>query len=497
MPRGGAIRYVADGRIEEIRGLDPTISLLDYLRIHRRRSGTKEGCAEGDCGACTVVLAELHGRGLRYRPVNACIHLLAMIDGKALITVEDLARAGEDGGPHPVQRALAEHHASQCGFCTPGFAMSLFALGKARAAAGLGPPDRAALDEALAGNLCRCTGYLPIARAAQSLDPAAPDRFARAEAETVALLRRLRRRRGLAYRAGTKRFFAPRSADEAAAVLARAPEATIVAGATDAGLWITKAEGRPAETVVWLGAARDLARVESTDEALVIGGAARYEDAAAALADAFPAAGPMLKRLGSVQIRAMGTIGGNLANASPVGDMAPLLIALDARLDLRRGDARRRVAVEDFFTGYRETLLAPGEFIETIRIPRLAPGARLAVYKISKRLDEDISAVLGAFSLTIEGGTVRAVRIALGGMATTPVRARRTEAAILNRPWTEASVAEAKRALAAEFAPISDMRASARYRALVAGRLLDRLLIETTMPEAATDLRALAPAAAE
>ncbi len=496
MRRGGTIRYVSGGRVEEIRNLDPTIPLLDYLRIHRRRTGTKEGCAEGDCGACTVVLAELRGRGLRYRAVNACIHFLAMIDGKALITVEDLATAGKNGAPHPVQRALADHHGSQCGFCTPGFAMSLFALGKARAMARQGPPDRAALDEALAGNLCRCTGYLPIARAAQGLDPAAPDRFAREEAETIALLRRLRRRRGLAYRAGTKRFFAPRNADEAAAVLAREAGATIVAGATDAGLWITK-EGRAIETTVWLGAARDLARVELSAEALAVGGAATYGDAMAALTDAFPAAAPMLKRLGSVQIRNMGTIGGNLANASPIGDMAPLLIALDARLDLRRGDARRRIAVEDFFTGYRETLLAPGEFIETIRIPRPAPGAHLAVYKVSKRFDEDISAVLAAFSLTVEDGVVRAARIAMGGMAATPARARLTEAAILGRPWTAETVAAAKRALADEFAPITDMRASARYRALVAERLLDRLLIETTAPGTATDPRALAPVAAE
>jgi len=490
--RGGAIRYVAGGRIEEIRDLDPTIPLLDYLRIHRRRTGTKEGCAEGDCGACTVVLAELRGRGLRYRAVNACIHFLAMIDGKALITVEDLASAGENGRPHPVQCALAAHHGSQCGFCTPGFAMSLFALGKTRG--GGGPPDRAVLDEALAGNLCRCTGYLPIARAARGLDPGAPDRFAREEDETIALLRRLRRRRGLAYRAGTKRFLAPRDTDEAAAILTREAGATIVAGATDAGLWITK-EGREIETVVWLGAARDLARVELGDEALVIGGAATYADAMPALTDAFPATAPMLKRLGSVQIRNMGTIGGNLANASPIGDLAPLLIALDARLDLRRGDARRGIAVEDFFTGYRETLLAPGEFIEAIRIPCPAPGVHLAVHKVSKRFDEDISTVLGAFSLTLEDGVARAARIGMGGLAATPARARLAEAAILGQPWTKETVEGAKRALAIEFAPITDMRASARYRALVAGRLLDRLLIETTAPEIATDVRRLAVAA--
>jgi len=491
---GAAIRYVRRGRIETIRGLDPTTTLLDYLRLHRRLRGTKEGCAEGDCGACTVVLAELRGRRLRYRAVDSCIHFIGMIDGKALITVEDLATAGDGGGPHPIQRALAAHHGSQCGFCTPGIAMALFALAKTRAAAGLGPPDRAALDEALAGNLCRCTGYLPIARAAQSLDPAAPDRFAREEAETIALLRRLRRRRGLAYRAGGKRFFAPRSADEAAAILDRERGATVIAGATDAGLWATQ-EGRAIETVVWLGAARDLARIERDADGRAIGAAAAYADAAPALAELAPAIAPMLKRLGSVQIRNMGTIGGNLANASPIGDMAPVLIALDARLALRRGDARRAIAVEDFFTGYRETALAPGEFIEAIRIPRPGPATRIAVYKISKRFDEDISTVLAAFSLTLEDGAVRALRIGMGGMAATPARARRTEAAILGRPWTRATVAAAKRALAAEFSPITDMRASAEYRALVAGRLLDRLLIETATPEVETELRPIAAAA--
>jgi xanthine dehydrogenase small subunit len=482
------IRTVFDDRIEEIRDIDPTMTVLDYLRTVKRRCGTKEGCAEGDCGACTVVLGELADGEMRYRAINSCIQFVPTLDGKQLITVEDLADA--DGSLHPVQQAMVDHHASQCGFCTPGFVMSLFALYKG-VHGGEPAPERDLINDALAGNLCRCTGYRPIVDAALAVPGYArePDRFARREAETAALLAGLRRDRMLAYQGQGRRFFAPVTVGELADVLADHPEAVILAGGTDVGLWVTK-QHRRFDTVIYTGNVAELHLVGPVGACLEIGAAATYTEAFQRIDDHFPDFAAMLRRLGSVQIRNAGTFGGNIANGSPIGDSMPALIALGAVLVLRRRDRQRRMPLEDFFLGYRKTALEPGEFVEKVEIPLAARDGQFHVYKIAKRFDQDISAVLGAFRVRIADGVVREVRIAFGGMAAIPKRAVNCEAALIGRPWGAAAVAEAADALDRDFAPLSDMRASADYRRMVARNLLEKFRIETTEPETAVNLLA-------
>lgn len=468
----GSLRFVLDGRIRELNDVDPTLTVLQWLRGVERRCGTKEGCAEGDCGACTVVLGELHQGRLRLRAVNSCLLFLPMLDGKALFTVESLRRP--TGELHPVQRALVECHGSQCGFCTPGFVMSLFALYESEA-----KPSRARLDDMLAGNLCRCTGYRPIVDAAQrayDLDQRTSGVTARAELE--GLLRSIAREETMVLEHGGRRFLAPRTIEALVALLERHPEAHLLAGGTDVGLWVSK-EHRSLETLVWVGAIEELARVNDGETHLEIGAAATYADLQPLLAEHYPALGALIRRIGSNQIRNLGTLGGNLANGSPVADMSPSLLALDASLILRRGGERRELPLCDFFLGYRKTALQPGEFLERVRLPVRSPGRQYRVYKLSKRFDQDISTVCGAFSVELEQDRVSQIRIAYGGMAAIPTRARNCETALVGRPWTEAVVMEALPVLDAELTPISDLRASAGYRRLVARNLLRKFQLET------------------
>jgi xanthine dehydrogenase small subunit len=414
------------------------------------------------------VVAEAIGEceKLRYRAVNACIQFVPTLDGKQLLTVEDLREA--DGALHPVQRAMVETHGSQCGFCTPGIVMSLFALYRQ------GGGDKPAINDALAGNLCRCTGYRPIVDAALAMTKGGgEDQFARTERETLALLQSIQRERGLAYAAAGRKYFAPASEDELADILEREPGARILAGGTDLALEVTK-QHRDLDALIYVGAVRGLGEVGESAGHIEIGAAAPYTDAMDAIAAAYPDFGELLRRLGSVQIRNAGTMGGNIANASPIGDSLPPLLALGASVILRKGSARRELPLDDFFLGYRKTALAPGDFVARIRIPKPRPGLRFATYKISKRFDQDISAVCAAFAIELKGGVVRAARIALGGMAAIPKRASVAEAALVNRPWNESSVTAAVAALAQDFTPLSDMRASARYRSAVARNLLRR-----------------------
>jgi len=470
----GEIRFLLGAEPVALSSVDPNTTLLDYLRAGGR-CGTKEGCGEGDCGACTVVLAEVHDGGLRYRAVNACIQLLAAVDGKQVLTVEDLR--APDGELHPVQTALLEEEATQCGFCTPGFVMSLFALYRQGIQL-----DRAGLADALAGNLCRCTGYGPIVAAGLRALRAGPaDRFA---AREVAVAEKLAAWRGggdsLAYRAAGRRYDAPRSRDELASLLAKDPEATVVAGLTDVGIWITK-QHRRLEQVVYLGEVAELAEIRQDDGVLEIGAAVTYGDALPVLAGHWPDLGELLRRLGSVQIRNVATIGGNIANGSPVGDMPPPLIALDTRLVLGNEEGRREIALEDFFLDYGRQDLRPGEFVEALRVRLPGPGDRFRCYKLSKRFDQDISSVCGAFYLYVdEGGTVDVARFAYGGMAGIPKRASAAEAAVLGRRWDEAAVRGTMTALDGDFTPISDHRASSAYRILAARNLLYKFYLEST-----------------
>jgi xanthine dehydrogenase small subunit len=466
------IRFLLGGAEREIRGLSPTMTVLEWLRTEAALCGTKEGCAEGDCGACTVVLGQAVGDTMRYQAVNACILFIPSLDGRQLLTVEHLR--AQDGSLHPVQQAMVDQHGSQCGFCTPGFVMSLFALYHAG-----GEATRQAINEALAGNLCRCTGYRPIVDAAAAVCAGPPaDRFGAEAAATAARLRALAGEHSLGVTCEGVSFVAPRTTDELAALLRDWPDATLLAGGTDVGLWVTKLH-KPLARVIAVERVADMATLAERDGTLCIGAGVTYEDALAALAAYWPEFGRMLRRLGSRQIRNRGTIGGNVANASPIGDTPPALIALAATLVLRRDGERRRIAAEDFFRGYRQTALALGEFLESIEIPLPTPGQLFAVYKVSKRFEQDISAVCAAFALTLLDGRVANIRIAYGGMAAVPKRATGTEQTLGGRHWTQDSVAAAMDALDAELSPISDMRASASYRKLVARNLLLRFHLET------------------
>jgi len=471
-------------------------TVLEYLRENRRKIGTKEGCASGDCGACTVVVAEADaaGEALRYRAVNSCIAFAGQLHGRQLISVEDLA---ENGVLHPVQRALVEHHASQCGFCTPGFVMSLFALYKnwhaeSRAdgdAREIAAAPRQVIENYLAGNLCRCTGYRPIIdAAAQATRAAAPDQFSRAEKPQARQLKRLRRRQP-----GASDFHLPQSARELACLLRDLPGARLVAGGTDLALEVTQ-ELRQFDALISVSRVKELNRLRATARHLDIGAAVPLADCAGPLGAEHPALAALLRRFGSMQIRNQATVGGNLANASPVADLPPALLALGAEVKLQLGARIRRLAVEDFFTAYKQTALADGEFIRSVLLPRAmalgtlgtkatkpaAPAAKLYMYKISKRMDDDIAAVCAAFYVSVErgGNTVAGARAAFGGMAEIPKRALNCEKALRGRPLTAATLAVARRALLDDFQPISDARAGAAYRMTVAQNLLNRLFME-------------------
>ena len=472
MPRKG-VRFLRRGRIVERCDFAPTETLLDHLRLQERACGTKEGCAEGDCGACTVAVGRIDGNGrVAYEPVNCCILLLGMIDGAEIVTVEDLASS--NGRLHPVQRAMVDAHASQCGFCTPGFVMSLFTLYHAGRRA-----DRNTVNDWLAGNLCRCTGYRPIADAALACCTGeADDAFAKRAAETAGVLAGLSDDADLFAGNDDSFFAAPASEDALATLCARYPNATIVGGATDVGLWITK-QLRELPRIVHTGRVASLHEVREMDDRIEIGAAATYAEAEEALRSIDPDVGEMLRRLGSKQVRSTGTVGGNIANGSPIGDSPPVLIALGASIELRRRDTRRTLALEDFFLGYGRQDRVPGEILTRITVPRLGQGEHLRCYKISKRFDQDISALLGAFRFRIHRGRVAEARIAFGGMAATPKRAPATERVVAGlRLRDPASWSAAGEALAEDFSPIDDHRASAGYRRRVARSLLVKALAE-------------------
>jgi xanthine dehydrogenase small subunit len=466
------IRFLLDGQVRELRGIDPTMTVLNYLREAERRCGTKEGCAEGDCGACTVALGELVDDDVRYRAINACIVFMPTLDGKELVTVESLrARTGR---LHPVQRAMAEGHAAQCGFCTPGFVMSLYALYETETEA-----SRERVNDILAGNLCRCTGYRPIVDAAQTaLADGAARRGPEEMAKTLTLLRAIAPEDTLALEHRGRRFFAPHSIEALADLVKRHPTAHLLAGGTDVGLWVTK-QHRDLETVIYVGRVAELGGIKVTKTHIEIGAGATYTDAHRVLGEHYPDFGELVRRIGSVQIRNLGTVGGNIANGSPIGDTPPALIALGAELVLRRGRTRRTLPIDEFFLAYRKTALQPGEFVERIRVPIHAKARRFRAYKTSKRFDQDISAVCAAFMVELSAGKVAEVRLAFGGMAATPKRAAQCEAALLGRPWTEATISAVLPSLDADFAPLTDMRASAGYRRLVARNLLRKFQLET------------------
>jgi xanthine dehydrogenase small subunit len=466
------LNFLRNGHPVMLDRVRPNETLLDYLRLREGAMGTKEGCNEGDCGACTVMIGRLDGLGrLKYEPVNACIQLLGQVDGKDVVAVDDLA---EGGKLHPVQQAMVDHHGSQCGFCTPGIVMSLAALYHSGEGC-----DRQTVNDWLAGNLCRCTGYRPIADAAQATIGGPPsDSIAARGAATCRALAELDDGADLFIGDAVSFFAAPASIESLAALCAQYPDATILSGATDVGLWITK-QLRTLPRIIHTGRARGFNAVADDSSSLTLGAGASYADAFDALASIDADIAEILRRLGSKQVRASGTVGGNIANGSPIGDMPPLLIALGAELELLLGTRSRRILLETFFLDYGKQDRVPGELVRAVRVPRLQEGQHFRAYKISKRFDQDISALLGAFRITVADGVIAAARIAFGGMAPTPRRASNAEVALAGTRLEEPETAvAAMEALAKDFAPISDMRASAGYRMTVAQNLLRKALAE-------------------
>ncbi|MEI7786147.1 MAG: xanthine dehydrogenase small subunit [Betaproteobacteria bacterium] len=476
LPPTRTLRFFRRGQSVALSNVPPQRTLLELLREDLGECGTKEGCGEGDCGACTVVLGEPVEGGLRLRAINSCIRLAHSIDGLALWTVEDLCADALVGVPsgqlHPVQQALVDSHASQCGFCTPGFVMSMFALYEGQAGA-LAPPTREQAQQALSGNLCRCTGYRPILEAAVQMNQVAPLRLDRqAVLAGLAILPARPPAQGA--------YLQPTQLEELLRLRAAHPQAQLVAGCTDVGLWVTK-QHRRFEQVLDLSQVAELARLRKIGERLRVGAAVRLEDAFAALCSHWPQLKTFAARFAGLPVRNSGTLGGNVANGSPIGDSMPLLIALGASVVLASVRGERQMPVEDFYTGYRKNQLAADEILVYIDIPLPAAGDGhwLRVDKISKRFDDDISAVCLAVRLQLSQGQVTDVSIGAGGVAATPVRARRTEAVLRDKPWGPETLARAVQALRDEFQPISDMRASADYRREVLGSLLQRLWLQT------------------
>ena len=464
-------KFLLNNIVHDVSDVDPNTSVLEYLRDHVRRTGTKEGCASGDCGACTVVVAELVGEKLQYKSINACITTLATLHGKQLLTVEDLK---QDGRLHPVQQAMVDCDSSQCGFCTPGFVMSMFAYEK-----NTSTPSRETINEALGGNLCRCTGYRPIIDAAQQLfEKPLNDQFTSSAQQTIECLKGISAKQSqVSINCHGKQFFAPTNIQTLGDLLLANPEARLLAGGTDLSLELTQ-NLEEIDTLIYTGNVGEMLQINVHNDAIEIGAAVTYSQCKAVLVEAFADLHELFDRLGSRQVRNQGTIGGNVANASPVGDMPPVLMALGAKLLLRRAEQTRWVPVQDFFQRYKVTVLEPGEFIEKIVIPTLGDNDHFRVYKVSKRLEDDISATCAAFALNIVNGVVESARIAFGGMAEIPKRALHCEKALLNQQWNEASIAVAKQAMRNDFAPISDFRASANYRMQVSQNLLQRFYWE-------------------
>ncbi len=427
----------------ELADVNPTATLLDWLREDRGLTGTKEGCNEGDCGACTVMVTDEGG----HKALNSCILFLPQLHGKAVRTVE--GASGPNGEAHPVQQAMVDLHGSQCGFCTPGFVMSMVA------SHANGATDH---DTQLAGNLCRCTGYAPIIRAAEAAAKLPVPVWVKDKPAPAADARRV-----------------PGSSDELAALYVEYPDATLIAGATDVGLWVTK-QLRDLDPVIFLNRCEDLKQIAITDSEVRFGAMVDMNRMGEALADLHPSYAEMIRRYASVQVRHAATVGGNIANGSPIGDNPPALIALGATLHLRKGDKRRSIPLDEFFIDYGKQDRTPGEFVEAVSFPRQPD--RLKAYKLSKRFDQDISAVCGCFNVTVSDGSVTQARIAFGGMAGVPKRATHVEAALIGKPWTRDTIKAALPAFADDYAPLTDMRASATYRLETAKAMLERYFLE-------------------
>lgn len=468
------IRFLLNDSPVSVPNAGASDTLLDYLRLDKLLRGTKEGCAEGDCGACTVLVGRLLEGDLSYESVNACIRFMGSLDGCHVVTVEHMR--GKDGGLHPVQQAMVDHHGSQCGFCSPGIVMSLYGLWMSNSS-----PDDHSIEKALQGNLCRCTGYAPIVRAAKAASTMGDvvDDPIVAERETIAAkLAEFADGHRIECGPDDDRILVPANTDDLAELLAQHPDATIVAGSTDVGLWVTKFM-RSISPAIFISNLTELQDIEVSDGSISLGAGVTYTQAFKTISEQIPQLTNFWERIGGEQVRNMGTIGGNVANGSPIGDTPPPLIALDSTVTLRRGNGRRTVSLEKFFIDYGQQDREPGDFVERIDIPLPAQNDLFAAYKISKRRDEDISSVCSAIRLRLDDdGKIEAANICYGGMAATPKRASNAEKALVGSQLNDSSVEAAMTALESDFTPISDMRATAEYRMLAAKNLLRRFAAE-------------------
>jgi len=460
------IQFLLNQTLITEEAIDPNMTVLNYLRQTQRRCGTKEGCATGDCGACTVTLGKVRQGKMQYETVNSCLTLMSSLNGTQLLTVEDLR---EGDALHSVQQAMVECHGSQCGFCTPGFVMSLFTLQKNSAGW-----DRHQAELALAGNLCRCTGYRPIMAAAeQACQTPQADRFSAQQQQVAQRLMALHSDAVQEIALAGHRCLLPKTLDQLATLYQAHPQATLLAGGTDLTLHITQ-RYRPIPLLIALAQVSELAECRRDGNRLTLGAGATLNAITPFMQQHLPPFAAILQRFASLQVRNQGTLGGNIANASPIGDCAPMLLALDAVLLLQCGQQQRTLPLADFFTGYRQTQLQPGEFIRAVVMEDVTASPNFAAWKVSKRLEDDISAVFAAFSLRMEDGVIAGARVAFGGMAAVPARALACEAALNGQPLTPQTLSQACRALAEDFQPLSDFRASADYRLQVAKNLLRR-----------------------
>ena len=463
------IKFIHADRIIEIHNPDPNETLLNFVRTKLKKTGTKEGCAEGGCGACTVVLAELKNNDINYTTVNSCITFLPTLSGKQLILVEDLI--SKDNSLHPVQEAMIKYHGSQCGFCTPGFIMSLFSMFK-----NYTKLKEDVIRDSIAGNLCRCTGYQPIIKAAKSLRTKKKiDHFYKNKKKTIFQLKKIQNKSIAIYKKD-KRYFAPRYISELKKILKKNINSYLLSGGTDLSLLVTK-DRKNVNSIIYMNSIKELNYIKNNKQFIEVGAATPLTEFEMYIKKYYPDFNKMLRRYGSSQIRNVATIAGNIATASPIGDNLPLLLALDSKVVLQDIKKSKIVGINDFFIGYRKTKLKPGQFIHSIRIPIFDKNI-FKVYKISKRFDDDISSVCAAFNLTIENKKIKSVKIAYGGMSAIPKRAIYCEKALLNSFITKEAIEKAKNALEKDFIPISDMRASEKYRKIIAKNLLEKCFLE-------------------
>jgi len=463
------ISFVHSGKILEINNPDPNETLLNFVRTKLKKTGTKEGCAEGGCGACTVVLGELKDNDINYKAVNSCITFLPILAGKQLILVEDLI--SKDNLLHPVQEAMVKCHGSQCGFCTPGFIMSLFSMFK-----NYSKFKKELIKDSIAGNLCRCTGYKPIIKAAKSLQKKNKiDHFAKNKKKTITLLKKIGNK-SIAIYNKNKRYFAPRYVSELKKILKKNPKSKLLSGGTDLSLAVTK-DRKDIESIIYMNSIKELNYINNNRKYIEVGATTSLSNFEIYIKKYYPDFNKILKRYGSIQIRNVATIAGNIATASPIGDNLPLLLALDSQVVLQGTKKSKILPINNFFVNYRETKLKEGQFIHSIRIPIFNKNIFKA-YKISKRFDDDISSVCAAFNLLIENKKIKKIKIAYGGMAEIPKRAIYCERVLLNSSITKDVINKAKNALEKDFLPISDMRASGKYRKIIAKNLLEKCFLE-------------------